>query len=273
MNRIFGNLKAQQKTKSVLDSSEHSIIILSGNSGLGKFSYLKQIVDEIIEESDVFISDSSISNIRESIEFLSTNPVFSSNRVVIINNADNMMPAAQDACLKICEEPPDYAKIFLICTDEQLLSQALLSRVQENIYWSLLSNDEMTEFISSYELTSVDLKSICIPGLYKTILQNSYLNQLNDCIDEVLNLDDTNSIFKVPDCIKKIPNKSCSEREAASYVIRRSAIHSLSFISDRKKAKPFLDFSSVLLRFPSANAELHWQRACVLCKMSIHCPN
>ncbi len=50
-------------------------------------------------------------------------------KIFIISNADTLLPAAQNAMLKGIEEPPSYARFFLIADNSQRLLPTVLSRV------------------------------------------------------------------------------------------------------------------------------------------------
>ena len=55
-------------------------------------------------------------------------PYSSDHKVYIIPNAERMNPAAQNALLKTLEEPPAYAIIFLLCSNELMLLETIRSR-------------------------------------------------------------------------------------------------------------------------------------------------
>lgn len=51
------------------------------------------------------------------------------HKIYIIPNVENMNGNAQDAFLKILEEPPEFVIFILLCNDESKLLQTILSRV------------------------------------------------------------------------------------------------------------------------------------------------
>ena len=55
-------------------------------------------------------------------------PILSNKKVYIINEADTMKDAAQNCLLKTLEEPPEYATIILICSNEDNLLSTIKSR-------------------------------------------------------------------------------------------------------------------------------------------------
>ncbi|MDD5547521.1 MAG: AAA family ATPase [Candidatus Pacebacteria bacterium] len=78
--------------------------------------------------------------------FLSQRPALSSKRMAIIDEADKLTPEAQNAILKIAEEPPMGALIILITSQPANLLPPLLSRLQK-IYFSRTSEEEIAKFL------------------------------------------------------------------------------------------------------------------------------
>ncbi|MEK7581237.1 MAG: hypothetical protein AAB512_03055 [Patescibacteria group bacterium] len=92
----------------------------------------------------------SIAQIREINKDIYQKPVILPLKVIIIKQADLLTPEAQNALLKIYEEPPTHAIIILLATDTRHLLQTLLSRavIIKN------PNDEAREKVSSFLETS-----------------------------------------------------------------------------------------------------------------------
>ena len=72
-----------------------------------------------------------ISQIRSLISFMSLKPYSSKYKVAIISPAEKMTPQAQNALLKILEEPPFYAVLVLSSKSEQSLLPTLISRCRK----------------------------------------------------------------------------------------------------------------------------------------------
>jgi DNA polymerase-3 subunit delta' len=69
-----------------------------------------------------------IEQIRPIIEFLSFTPSEGKKKVVIIDDADKMNPAASNAALKTLEEPPSNSIIILITSRQSNLLDTIISR-------------------------------------------------------------------------------------------------------------------------------------------------
>jgi hypothetical protein len=131
--------------------------IFFGEPQVGKFYFAKHLANFLengefgISErplQDVLILDSSAGSGQAGIEamrnikqFLWQKPAISSKRTVIINNAGQLTPEAQNAILKIAEEPPASALIILIVNQLDNLLPTILSRFQK-IYFGRLPEKE-----------------------------------------------------------------------------------------------------------------------------------
>ena len=99
----------------------------------------KPLEKNILEECFIILPDEKgIIGIDESKKignFLYQKPVLSPKRTVIIKDADNLTPEAQNATLKIVEDSPEASLIIFIAKDESSLLPPLASRLQK-IYFS-----------------------------------------------------------------------------------------------------------------------------------------
>jgi hypothetical protein len=72
----------------------------------------------------------SIDQVRDIRRFLSLEPYFGSQRVVVIEQSERMKNEASSALLKVLEEPPAKSAIILLSGESQLILGTILSRVQ-----------------------------------------------------------------------------------------------------------------------------------------------
>lgn len=130
--------------------------IFFGESQLGKFSFALSLVNFL--ENGVFsmpqkmlsetliVEKSGIDCAREVKNFLWQKPLNSQKRTVIIDNADLLTPEAQNAILKIAEEPPMHSLIILIANNPDNLLPSIISRLHK-IYFSRCGNKEIGDFL------------------------------------------------------------------------------------------------------------------------------
>lgn len=77
------------------------------------------------------LEESGIDSMRSASQFLWQKPALSSRRTLVIDRADNLTLPAQNAILKISEEPPPHALIILLVKNPDVLLPALQSRFQK----------------------------------------------------------------------------------------------------------------------------------------------
>lgn len=95
----------------------------------------------VIEESNV-----KIDSVRRLNDELYIKPLISDRKVFIVEHADEMNNAAQNAFLKSFEEPPKYAVIILVTSSEKKLLPTILSRGTK-VMFSPFSEDEIKAFV------------------------------------------------------------------------------------------------------------------------------
>jgi len=105
-----------------------------------------RLIDGVKQELGVDVA-------RSFSEFLYRQPVRSPKRTLIVNAAGDLTTQAQNALLKIAEEPPSHALILLIVRDLNLLLPPLVSRFQK-IY---ISSGASQRILSSTEQEAKNL--------------------------------------------------------------------------------------------------------------------
>ena|SRR3989344_2536127 len=103
----------------------------------GEFEISKQLLQDVLILGDF----TGIEAMRELKNFLWQKPAISPKRTVIVNNAEQLTTEAQNAILKIAEEPPASALIILIVNQLDNLLPTILSRFQK-IYFGRLPEKE-----------------------------------------------------------------------------------------------------------------------------------
>lgn len=87
-----------------------------------------------------------IDEIRQIRNFLWQKPIVSGKKTVIINDAEALTGEAQNALLKIAEEPPESSLLVLIARDLEKLSVTLRSRFQK-IYFSSVPSKRIESWL------------------------------------------------------------------------------------------------------------------------------
>lgn len=170
-NGSIGNKEVKEyldkniKQKNIL----HSYLFL-GTSGIGKLLIAKEFAKAILcieENSDTCTCKSctcfngknhpdfylinengdniKIDTIRELTEKVIEKPIISRKKVYIINDCDKMTKEAQNCLLKTLEEPPEFAVIILISSNENIILNTIKSRCM-SIKFKNIDDEELLNF-------------------------------------------------------------------------------------------------------------------------------
>lgn len=136
------------------DKLSHGYIFF-GEPEIGKFFFAKhlayfletgefEISDRPLQDALILDNAGGIDLMRDLKGFLWQKPNTSKKRIAIINNSENLTDEAQNAILKITEEPPENAMLILVVNQLDNILPPLLSRLQK-IYFGHLSDTEIRE--------------------------------------------------------------------------------------------------------------------------------
>ncbi len=140
---IVGHSEVKQRLQnSILNKKVSHAYIFSGKRGVGKTTVAKAFADALTDGSvaDVTLVTNehygiesksdivAVDTIRSASADMYMKPYLADKRVFIIPNAEKMNVQAQNALLKIFEEPPAYCVIILITQNDNMLLQTIRSR-------------------------------------------------------------------------------------------------------------------------------------------------
>lgn len=164
---IFENVAGHFDIKKRLEASINNnkvshAYIFSGKSGVGKMTLALSFADELTCKNGVDVTvvtnekydkksktDAiSVDAIRGASADMYVKPYSADKRVFIIPDAEKMTPQAQNALLKVFEEPPSYCVIILITKNDNMLLQTIRSRAV-TYRFDRLSDDEVSDFLRS----------------------------------------------------------------------------------------------------------------------------
>ncbi len=86
-----------------------------------------------------------IEQIRQMQEKILEKPIVSDKKVYIIDDADLMTKEAQNCLLKTLEEPPKFAVIILVLSNESKILNTIKSRCMR-IFFEKLKNEELNKY-------------------------------------------------------------------------------------------------------------------------------
>ena len=173
---MFEHILGNEKIKNILqeaiqqEHTSHSYLFI-GIEGIGKQMIAKEFAKILLcfEKGNCnnsckscveFISDNhpdflliepegnaiKIEQIRQLQKRIQEKPIISKKKVYIINDADKMTKEAQNCLLKTLEEPPEYAVIILVGSNENLFLPTIKSRCMI-LHFEKISNEEMKRYL------------------------------------------------------------------------------------------------------------------------------
>lgn len=181
----------KQLENAVLNNRVSHAYIFAGKRGVGKTTVANAFADAVTNGSKVDVtvvtnekydtqskSDAvSVKAVRGASADMYVKPYSADKRVFIIPDAEKMTIQAQNALLKVFEEPPSYCVIILITQNDNMLLQTIRSRAV-TIRFGMLSDSVIESFVKeqgmekSSVITRLASGSI---GMAKTFLQDSEL--------------------------------------------------------------------------------------------------
>ena len=126
-----------------------------------------------------------INQIRLLQEKISEKPIISNKKVYIINNSDLMTVEAQNCLLKTLEEPPEYAVIILVLSNENKLLSTIKSRCTK-VAFQKLTNNELMKYANSNNLElNSSLLSVCDGSISKLLNLQTNIESYN-LLDDII---------------------------------------------------------------------------------------
>ena len=159
MENVIGHEKVKTILRNIIRENKigHAYLFV-GKEGIGKKQVALEFAKQMMSleggtwnESDFKMITSEkdiikVEEIRDLINEVYLKPVLASRKVIIIDDAEKMNANAQNALLKVLEEPPTYATLILITSHKEKIIKTILSRVTE-ITFDSLSNEELKRII------------------------------------------------------------------------------------------------------------------------------
>lgn len=236
---MFENLIGNDKVKDILSKIKepsHAYMFL-GTEGVGKFLFAKEFAYKWLCTSDSSKpcgecksciqfkggnnmdfnviepeKDSiKINQIRELIKKTYEKPLESNKKVYIINDADKMTIPAQNALLKVLEEPSKYVMIILVGENEHLFLNTIKSRCIK-VNFQKLENTELKRYIEennrSFDERFLDIYQGSIGNIERLEgKEESYLE-----LEKLINVGQKiNKITFVKNCTKIVTKDNINE--------------------------------------------------------------
>lgn len=173
---IIGNNSVKKLLSHSIDSNNilHSYMFI-GPNGIGKCLFAKEFAKMVLDNTiDIYnhpdfmlIEPEDGKNIKiEQVRYLqqkiSEKPIGGSKKIYIINDSDSMTKEAQNCLLKTLEEPPSYAIIVLIVSNENKILTTIKSRCTK-VSFQPLSIDEVKSYfiLNNLPIPNENIFKVC----------------------------------------------------------------------------------------------------------------
>ena len=177
---MFENIIGNESIKNTLEKSikanqiTHSYLMI-GIPGIGKKLFAKEYAKNILGSNDIINNPDflciepdgnsiKIEQIRNLQKEIQEKPIISNTKVYIIDDADLMTKEAQNCLLKTLEEPPKFAVIILIGSNENAFLPTIKSRCMI-LHFNRLSDSEIETYLKEqYNKLNVSQSMLDIAG-------------------------------------------------------------------------------------------------------------
>jgi len=190
--------------QSIIESPPNSLGLI-GQTGIGRATLAEWLIRTIFDDpnlkldnsqySKLIVTDNNISIKIEQIHSindfvkLKTSGSNAYRRFVVIDNADLMTPDAQNALLKLLEEPPKDTMIILTIENQENILPTVLSRIQIVTVRKPSKQQLQAHFdIASKDFDRLYILSDGLPGLLKSINDDPDDHPLIIALDKVRSL-------------------------------------------------------------------------------------
>ena len=236
---MFENIIGNESIKNTLEKSiktnqiTHSYLMI-GIPGIGKKLLAKEYAKIILSSNDIINNPDflciepdgnsiKIDQIRNLQEEIQEKPIISNKKVYIIDDADLMTKEAQNCLLKTLEEPPKFAVIILIGSNENAFLPTIKSRCMI-LHFNRLSDSEIKSYLQKqYNELSVTQSMLDIAG---------------GSIGRAINLKDKQEDYsKVEEIINNLDKKDLIDIVQASEILYKS----------KENINDILDYINIIL--------------------------
>jgi len=221
---MFDNIIGNEAIKNTLEKSiktnqiTHSYLMI-GIQGIGKKLLAKEYAKVILGNNDIINNPDflciepdgnsiKIEQIRKLQKEIQEKPIISNKKVYIIDDADLMTKEAQNCLLKTLEEPPEFAVIILIGSNENAFLPTIKSRCMI-LHFNILSDSEIKTYLQEqYNELNVTQSMLDIAG---------------GSIGRAINLKDKQELYlKVEEIIKNLDKKDLIDIVQTSEILYKS---------------------------------------------------
>ena len=133
--------------------------------------------DKILVEKLKAKQSYGVEEVREMVSSMYVKPFLGDEKIYIFDDASALTPAAQNALLKVIEEPPAYGRIILCADKEEDLLPTVLSRIPHKYKLKSPSAEEIEDYLINKYPEKKQIAGFCAiysqgnPALAESLLQ------------------------------------------------------------------------------------------------------
>ncbi len=232
----FKDIIGQENLKRVLINSlnEQQIshaYIFCGEDGLGKKTmakiFSKKLLCKNMNKSDckckscmVFENEThpdffnikkdgnsiGVDKIRQMQSQIVVSPIYGAKKIFLINDAEKLTKEAQNALLKIMEEPPHYVVIMLVTNNSNMLLETIRSRaIQYN--FSKNTRDEVRKYLETKygeNISNINFLISCSDGKIGKVVEIMNTDDINQIRDVVIDYASKIKLMKMNEILNAI---------------------------------------------------------------------
>ena len=182
---LINNLLSEKNSHNLIKNNSHPDLFCINNETL--ISYFERKDKKKVKTNTKKIP---VGFIREAIDFVMLKSGLSKNKILFIDNAENLTISSQNALLKILEEPPENTYIIIQSNRYKCLNQTIYSRCQM-IHFNNLSQDELHTWAEDILQNKNDksiIPSYMTPKKISQLIENGSfqdLKELNNYLDSL----------------------------------------------------------------------------------------
>ena len=184
---LINKLLSEKNSHNLIKNNSHPDLFCINNETL--ISYFERKDKKKVKTNTKKIP---VGFIREAIDFVMLKSGLSKNKILFIDNAENLTISSQNALLKILEEPPENTYIIIQSNRYKCLNQTIYSRCQM-IHFNNLSQDELHTWAEDILQNKNDksiIPSYMTPKKISQLIENGSfqdLKELNNYLDSLFN--------------------------------------------------------------------------------------
>lgn len=194
---VVGHSAVRQRLEGwVLGGKVSHAYIFTGKRGVGKTTMARDFAEALTNGSvaDVtFVTNEhygvesksdiiAVDTIREAAADMYMKPYLADKRVFIIPAAEKMNVQAQNALLKIFEEPPAYCVIILVTQNDNMLLQTIRSRAVI-VRFGAVDNHMVKDYVTKHGVNASDVIIKLASGSIGMAMELGENEELHDVLD------------------------------------------------------------------------------------------